>query len=299
MLALATVFWGMGFVWAKNVGEATNHAAGMPNGSALGPVLILAIRFIVGAAVWFLIFPRARRGWSWTTVGCGVPIGVMLCFALVFQHLGLDRTSEAVAAFLTNLTVVLVPILVALISFRRPTPNLIAACAVALAGIFLLTGAKVAGLAIGETYIVISAVAFSIAIVLIGILMPRDDAFRVTVVVFGICGVSCGAFAIFLPGFDALTPKTLFTPKLAWELGLLTVLCTLVSFGLMNQFQQRVDATRAAIVYLFEPIVAAVFAWAIKPDAGMTEMQIAGAGLILLANVFAELKWPGSPPARA
>jgi len=298
MLTLATVFWGMGFVWAKNVGEATNHAAGVPNGSALGPVLMLSIRFLVASVVWLAIFPRARRGWSVKTFLCGVPIGVVLCVALVCQHLGLDRTTEAVAAFLTNLTVVLVPILVAIISFKRPAANLIVACAVALGGIYLLTGAKTAGVEVGgmdlgEIFVLLSAVGFSIEIVLLGWLMPKDDAARVTVVIFAICGLACGGLAMFLPGFGNLTATALFTPKLVWELGLLTVLCTLVAFGLMSHYQYRIDPTRAAIVYLFEPIVAAAFAWAIEPDAGMTGIQIAGAGLILLANVVAELKWRG------
>ena len=77
---------------------------------------------------------------------------------------------------------------------------------------------------------------------------------------------------------------------------MLTVLVTCVSFGLMNTYQPRVEATRATLVYLFEPIFAAGFAWLVE-GATMSRSALYGAGLILVSNIVAELKWPGEPKA--
>ncbi len=290
MLVVSTVFWGMGFAWAKNTGEAANLSAQMPVGSTLGPVLVLSIRFLIGGAVWWLIFPRARKGWSAKTFICGLLIGVPLCSALILQHLGLDRTTEAVAAFLTNLTVVFVPLLVALTTFRKPATRLLLACGVAVVGIYLLTGVQNAGPGGGEWLIVGAALGFSIEIIILNLVMPKDDPYRVTVVIFLICGIGCGGVAMLSPGFWNINPHALLAPDFVWQIALLTVLCTLVAFGLMNAFQFKVDPTRAAIIYLFEPIVAAGFAAMTEDNATMTLRQLAGAALILLANVVAEIK---------
>ena len=44
-LLIATMFWGCGFTWAKSGGEAVNRLLELPNGSAVGPIWLLAFRF--------------------------------------------------------------------------------------------------------------------------------------------------------------------------------------------------------------------------------------------------------------
>src|SRR5438874_2039358 len=119
-LLLATVFWGIGFTWAKAAGERINERTGLPKGTALGPVLLLGVRFAAAAVLWLVLFPAARKGWSRRTIWRGAALGIILSAGLVSQHLGLDRTSEAVSAFLTNLTVIFVPLLMAMVSRKWP-----------------------------------------------------------------------------------------------------------------------------------------------------------------------------------
>lgn len=291
MLVLASVFWGMGFSWAKNVGQAGNASAGLPDGSMLGPILMLAIRFVIAAFLWLAIFPQARRGWTIRSIQYGSVIGLTTCIGLILQHLGLDQASEAVTAFLTNLTVVIVPILVASITFKRPASRLIVGCLIALAGIYLLTGAGPTGMSIGEWLGIACAAVFSVSMVMMNILVPRDDPFRITFVMFLVCGLGCGAVAMVSPGFWQVDLTHLTQSDTILQMTLLIVLSTLGSFGLMIAFQPRVDPTRAAIVYLFEPIVAAVYAAAWEDSDLMNRMQLLGATLILLANLVAELQW--------
>lgn len=291
MLLVATTFWGMGFAWAKNVGEAGNASAGLPPGSTLGPVLMLAVRFLVGAVLWCIIFPRSLRGWTPKAVGYGLIIGVSMCAGLILQHLGLDQTSEAVAAFLTNLTVVIVPLIVIGYTFKLPPANLLLACLVALGGIYLLTGADLGNTGVGEFYVILCAVAFSFAIVSLNVLIPRDDPYRLTFAMFLFIGVTCAVVAASSPGFARIDIGQLLDARVVMQVLALTILCTLGAFGLMLAFQPKVDPSRAAIVYLFEPIVAAVFAGVLQQSVGMTGTQILGAVLILLANLVAELKW--------
>jgi drug/metabolite transporter (DMT)-like permease len=78
-----------------------------------------------------------------------------------------------------------------------------------------------------------------------------------------------------------------FSPGLLTNLILLVVFSTLLAFGLMIFFQPKVDPTRAALIYLTEPVFAAVFAWVLT-GRGLGPTGIAGAGLIIAANSLVE-----------
>jgi drug/metabolite transporter (DMT)-like permease len=69
---------------------------------------------------------------------------------------------------------------------------------------------------------------------------------------------------------------------------LLAAFPTLGAFSLLNLYQPKLDPTRAALIYLVEPVVAAVFAW-LAAGRAMDVMTLAGAGLILAANALVEI----------
>lgn len=282
-LLLATIFWGMGFTWAKAAGEALNAHAHLPPGAAMGPVLLLAVRFGGGAALWFLLFPAARRGWSLRSVARGAILGAILSIGLISQHLGLDRTSEAVSAFLTNLTVIFVPLLVACISRRWPHRRLAAAIAVAAIGIYLMTGAEPRGFGYGECLGLACSVLFSIYIVGLDHASIGEDPARLTGIQFLVVGLICLLTSLALShghplGLSYFRDDT----AILREALLLIVLTTVGAFGLMMRFQPRIDPTRAALIYLAEPVVAALWAW--RPMHGL---PMIGAGLIVAANLLA------------
>jgi hypothetical protein len=69
---------------------------------------------------------------------------------------------------------------------------------------------------------------------------------------------------------------------------LLVVIATMTAFGLMFYFQPKLDPTRAALVYLGEPIFAALYAY-VAVGRALSAVALVGAGLILAANVLVEL----------
>jgi drug/metabolite transporter (DMT)-like permease len=72
------------------------------------------------------------------------------------------------------------------------------------------------------------------------------------------------------------------------NLVLMVILVTVGAFGLQTHFQPRIDPTRAALLYLMEPIFASVYAWLVT-GRGLSPLVAAGAGLILFANLLVEL----------
>lgn len=282
-LLLATVFWGMGFTWAKAAGEAINAHAKLPPGAALGPVLLLAMRFSLAGAIWIAIFPAVRRGWSGRSLRRGIFLGCILGAGLITQHLGLDRTSEAVSAFLTNLTVIFVPLIVAMISRKWPAGRLRIAILVAAAGIYLMTGAAPQGFGRGEALGLACSILFAIYIVALDYASVGEDSVRLTAIQFVVVGIICFGVSAVLPRGNGLGLKIFIEDRTVLrQTLLLTVLTTVGAFGLMVRFQPRIDPTRAALIYLAEPVVAALWAWR-----RMDRLAILGAALIVAANVLA------------
>lgn len=298
-LLLGTVFWGCGFTWAKAAGQAVQDAAGLPRESAFGPVFILSWRFLLASVLWFVAFPASRRGWSargilWATV-IGVPLGA----GLIVQHIGLDRTTEAVSAFLTSLTILFVPVLMMFVFRKPPRGALWLGVALATAGVWLMTGAQPTGFGWGEILGIAAAFLFSLYIFAVNAASAHEPPWRMVGAQFGITALICFASCALLRGGPAhLHPAAMahiLSIREVWlNLLCLTFFTTLVAFGLLTFFQPLLDPTRAALIYLAEPIFATLYAAiAVGHRAGM--MTLAGAALILIANVLVEVLSARSP----
>jgi drug/metabolite transporter (DMT)-like permease len=292
-LLLGTVFWGCGFTWAKAAGEAVQDAAGLPREAAFGPVFILAWRFLLASAIWFVMFPASRRGWTLRGLNWAILIGIPLGAGLVVQHVGLDRTTEAVSAFLTSLTILFVPLLMMLVLRKPPRGVLWIGVALATAGVWLMTGAQPTGFGWGEILGIAAAFLFSLYILAVNAASARQTPWRMVGAQFGITALGCFVACACLRGGPANLHLSQMIHILSiravyLNLSLLTVFTTLVSFGLLTFFQPLLDPTRAALIYLAEPIFATFYAAiAVGHRAGL--MTLAGAALILIANVLVEV----------
>lgn len=290
-LVVGTLCWGCGFTWAKVGGQSIHQTLGLPQGSPFGPIFLLGWRFLLGGVIWTLLFPGARRGWSIRSVGHCFVLGGLCGAGLIVQHLGLDRTSAAVSAFLTSLTILFVPILMTVALRRSPRPMLWIGALLATVGIWMMTGATPSGFGLGEILGLLCAVAFSFYILAVNAILPAESPWRMTggqfLVVAIICFSTC---AVLRPDF--LRPRVILhvlRVQDVWlNLLLLTTFTTLTAFGLLTHFQPRLDATRAALIYLLEPIFAAIYA-AFAMHALPSPLAMFGAALILIANVLVEL----------
>ena len=292
-LLLATFFWGCGFTWAKAGGENVNRLAGVEQGAPLGPVWLLSVRFLAAGLLWLLIFPSSRRGWTWKSAGRGAAAGSFLTAGLVTQHLGLDRGSEAVIAFLTSLTILFVPLLMTLVLRRPPPAVLWVGVILAMVGVWMMTGASPAGFGLGELLGVVCAVLFSMHLISVNAILGNDSPARMAAGQFLTVGLITLLITLLLDrGAASLAPSRVLqlmtAPGVGLNLLLMIFFVTICAFGLQTFFQPSIDPTRAALLYLVEPIFAALYPW-VTQGRGLTAIATAGAILILLANVLVEL----------
>jgi len=178
---------------------------------------------------------------------------------------------------------------------------------VAAAGIWLMTGATPSGFGPGELLGLLCGVAFSVHILALDAVMKRETTPRMALAQFVVVGVGSLLVVAALPGGAStlapstlgrvllhgtetiqLTPRGLIGSEAVWlDLLLVTLLSTLVAFGLVFALQPRVSPTRAAILYLAEPVFASAFAF-LAMGRTLTAGALVGAGLILVANAIAE-----------
>jgi drug/metabolite transporter (DMT)-like permease len=292
-LLFATLLWGCGFTWAKSAGEAVHRAVGLPGGSFFGPVFILAWRFLLGGLLIVAAVPAARRGWTWRGGARISFTGLLLAAGLVLQHIGLDRTSEAVSAFLTSLTVLFVPILLTAVLRKPPAVAMWVGVALATVGVWLMTGAAPTGFGAGELLGLGCAFTFSLYILAVNTLAKTEDPWRMTAGQFLVVALACVVSLLFVPGRENLRPDTAARivasgPAIWGNLVLLVLFPTVGAFSLLNHFQPKMDATRAALIYLMEPIVAAAYAY-FAIGRTLHPLAIVGAVMILAANVLVEV----------
>lgn len=299
-LLLATLLWGFSFAWNKAAGDAINRAAGVGSGALLGPVLLLAMRFTLAAVVFAAVFPSSLSGWTPKGTRRAGLIGLLMCCGMVLQVLGLDRTSEAVNAFLTSLTIVFVPLTMTLALRQPPAGKIWAAVVIATVGVFLLSGGEqvhpeqLAANRVGVALGLCCSVAFTFHIILLNRIVPKETPERIGLGSFLVLGILCLLLVLVLPGGAVTLRPEVMARVLAerdvWlNLSMLIVFCTVGAFALMNTYQPRIDPTRAALVYLMEPIFAAGFAY-LWSGSTVTLLAMAGAGLIFGANALVEAR---------
>lgn len=291
MILLATAIFGVSFAIAKELGTSINRAAGVER-SALGPMLVLAMRFSVAAVICGLLVRSTRAGWQLRGARRGLIVGSLLALGMIIQNVGLDYTSEAVSAFLTSLTVVFVPLAIWLIFRVKPSASIYLGIALAVPGVWLMSGLDRAGgfsLGIGEVLGIACAVIFSFHLISLNTFTPLETPARMALAQFAVAGVVCWAIVIGLFLRVEYFDWHLFATLAWWRgIGILIFGPTLIAFSLVTIYQPRISAVRAVLIYLLEPVFASIFAW-LYNGSRMTLGMIVGGALILVANAVVEL----------
>lgn len=248
LLAVAAI-WGTTF---SLVGAAVQTTS---------PTVFLALRF--GAAG--LLMLCLLRGSAWPP-GVWLHGGILALAGFAgfwFQTAGLRWTTPSRSAFVTGLSVVLVPAVVLLLFRRRPRLLSVAGAVLAAAGLVLLTSPGAGGWNRGDLLTLGCALCFAFYIAW---LEPATRAVGGAglrpLVAVQILGTGCLAL-VFLP----LSHWTEGGPRLdagaeLWTALAVTVpLATVLTCFLQAWAQARMPPTRAAVILTMEPAFAALFAW--------------------------------------
>jgi len=265
-----TVVWGTTFVVVK---------------SALievSPVLFLALRFSVAALALIALYWRGtgRKG-----MVPGIAAGCLLFVAYVFQTMGLELTTPSKSAFLTGLSIPMVPLASSLVYRNRPRAIEVAGISIASFGMALMTlPAGSFGMSRGDVFSVLCAVVFALHIVVVSHYSPMfgfETIALMQVVTAALLGIV--SFRFFGPvRFHA-------TPGVAAAVLITGLLATALAFTAMAWSQQYTTASRAALIFALEPVIAWLTSYVLTGEA-MSGRGKTGAVLILGGVLLGELR---------
>ena len=270
-LLLITIGWGSSFILTKNAL------------ADLATFNFLSLRFLLAFAISGVIFWKKLLRADIKTYKAGAIVGTVLFLGYAFQTLGLTTTTASNSAFITGFSVILVPLLSALV-FRSKVPwYATLGTFMALGGLGLLTLGDQFQLGIGDALTLICTFAFASHIILVGHLTKDVDSIVLGVVQIGVVGI-LSTLASFL--FE--------TPTIPMEIGvwtnltILAVLCTAGAFIVQSVAQQYTTATHTALIYTGEPVFAAVFAYFMVGEV-LSSRGLVGAVLVVMGMLTAEL----------
>jgi len=271
LLLLAALIWGSAFV-GQSLGMA-----------GVGPLTFTGVRFVLGALVvsplaW-LEWQRLRaagqlpgcKEWLWVLL-----LGGLLCVGVVMQQIGLVTTSVTNAGFLTALYVPLVPLLAWVFQRQLPHWSVWPAAAGCLAGTGLLTGASLQSLAVGDWWVLASALPWAVHVLLVGQVANKiRGAYLLACGQFVICAVASGSLG--------LATETINSDGLRAAAGAIAytgIVSVGVGFTLQVIGQRHAHPADAAIMLSSETVFAALFgAWLMGDRLSLT--GLAGCALIL------------------
>jgi len=276
-LLVATALWGTSFVAVKGaLADAT-------------PLAFLTVRFGI-AALALAPGTRFRPRPTGRELSGGALLGGLVAVGFIAQTAGLVTTTPSRSAFIVAVSSVLAPVIALALLGERPRWVTAVALAVATLGIYLLTAPDAGGLNRGDGLTLICAVCFGGQIVAVTELTRHYDSRRLVFVQIAATAV-LGALATTL--FER--PQIHWTPRFIGALLYTVLFASTICFLLQMRAQRVMSSARAALIFCFEPLFAAVTSWLILGER-LAWVQWSGGALILVGMVLAEL--PGAKRLR-
>ena len=272
---------GMAFVWGSTFVLVKNALLDC------GPQLFNAIRFSLAAVVLVLLYRRHLASISRRTVLSGMLVGVFLAAGYMFQNAGLRLTTPSKSAFLTGLSVVLVPVFLGVGWGRKINRWTLLGVAAAFFGLYLLTVpagmSGFGGINPGDLLTLGCAAAFALQLIVLGRVIQKQAFRQIVVVEIATCAVLMMVAAAFEQ------PRFVASSTLLWALGITTFFSTVAGFAAQGWAQQFTPPSHTALIFSTEPI----FAWAasyLLIGERLGTRGAAGAGLILTGVLLSELR---------
>jgi len=262
-----TIVWGTTFVIVK---------------SALTDVstfVFVALRFSVAAIVLLSLYRKAVRR---AALGPGLLAGGLLFTAYVFQTFGLELTTPSKSAFLTGLSIPMVPLASSLVYRTKPRAVEVTGVLIATLGMMLMTLTAPFDISRGDLLSLLCAVTFALHIVVIGHFSAMVGFESLAVIQIAVSAVAASALSLF-----AEPVRFRLTGAVVAAILITGLLATALVFTTQAWAQQYTSATRAALIFALEPVVAWLTSWALTGETMAIRGKV-GAGIILAGILLVE-----------
>lgn len=239
------IIWGYTFPVIKNVLEL------------IPPFTFLTYRFLLASSVIFLIFRKKLKRITIQTVSKGFLLGLFLFIGYFGQTVGTQFTTATKTAFITGISVVLVPVFSFFWIREKIGLNSIIGVALAMAGLFLMnSNGKLFHINKGDALVFLCAIGFALYIVAVHVYTKEYD--YVQLVFIQLVTVFLMSFLMSLL-FEREALHFSYNLPVLWAIAVTGIFATAFALYLQNRFQQYSSPTKIAIIFSSEPVFGALF----------------------------------------
>ena len=283
-LFTCSLLWGVTFVVVKDA---------LYDISVFG---YLAARFLLGAVPMIWVYRRDLRELTREEAWAGIQVGLFMFGGYSFQTAGIALTTPSKAAFITGMSVVLVPVFLAIFWRRKISIWAWAGAAASFVGLYFLTAPQhgLADLNRGDLLVMVCAILYALQIILIDRYTSKYSLGAFSCIQVILAG-ALSAIAVPLLNATHLEPFFVhYTFRMEFGVIVTAIFTTAIAYPLLVWGQRHTTATNTALILTCEPIFAAITSYfAIHERLG--GRSLAGAALILGGICVAE--WKGTVPS--
>ncbi|MGW2059081.1 DMT family transporter [Streptomyces sp. NBC_01617] len=269
---LVAVVWGASYLAAKGITTTSTVVA------------VLVLRFVIvlpvlAAAGWRRL--RALTAAQWRGAGL---LGLVLSGIFLVETYGVVHTSATNAGLIISLTMIFTPLAEAAVTRVRPPGAFLAAAALSVAGVVLLTqGGGFTSPSVGDLLMLVAALARTLHVLMMARIksVQTADSLSLTTVQLG-SAVAVFAVLAAVPGTGE-SPWSVAAGFGVREWGgllFLSVFCTLFAFFVQMWSVRRTSPSRVSLLLGTEPLWAAAAGIAIGGER-LSALGVLGAVLVL------------------
>lgn len=281
-LIIVTLLWGTTFVVVQNAIAYVE------------PFAFNAFRFILATLILlpFLLKKKLKNNINMKQIFITSGIGFMLFLGYLLQTFGLKYTTSSKSGFITGLCVVLVPVFLYIIYRERSNWATVVACFIALFGLSFLTLGDSFSVNIGDILTLLGAIAFAFHIILSGKYTKQMDALTFTTIQLSTVGISSSIFSLIFEDLSVTFSKELWVNStFIFAVIVTAVFCTSIAFWVQMFAQQHISSTKAALIFILEPVFAAITAVLFGGET-LTTQTVIGGSFIVGGMLLSEIPLP-------
>lgn len=259
----------------------------------IAPFHFLFYRFLVAS---LFLLPWALKGQLSRVrkaIMHGFTAGLLLFGGYAFQTLGLKITSASKAAFITGLSVVIVPLVEALLKRKSPPASVVLSTGLAATGLGFLSLEGSLALSYGDWLVLLCAFCFAGHVIFIDRVTHLHSSIQLALVQLLTVGFFSAAFLPFEPS------QVIWSARVIEALVITAVLATSAAFLIQVKVQRYLSAAATAVILATEPVFGALTAYAFGGEI-LGLKQLLGCGLILAGMLFVQARGvkesQGDPP---
>ena len=267
-LLFVTFIWGLTFILVK---EALNDAA---------PFSFTALRFALATFFTLLIVNKKIITTTRHEFVGGILCGFFLFLGYTFQNFGLMNTTATKSAFITSVSVLIVPLLLFSLNIQKVNQRIWLAVVLATFGLYLLI-LPGEGINIGDVITLGCAVSFALHII------AQDNYLKKEIRLLPFVCIQLASVTLisFINALVFEPEAIIWSTRLTYAIIITGIFATLIAFLIMVWAQKILNPSETALIFAMEPVAAALFAMVFAGEI-LGLLGWIGGGFVCLAVVY-------------